>query len=222
MKRSEIEALLTGELTTDEAKKALVDKILELNGADVNREKSRLDGLRADLEKAQDTLQEREADLEKLRTSAASADDWKNQLEALQSKYTTETEAFRVQLAARDYADAVTASIAAYEDGKGMAFSSKAAEAGFRAALADKALPVENGLLTGFGDFAKAQIAADPDLLKPELPERRFVGTSGGVQKTDGKVDLGIQLARELGAARREQDKQSAEALKSFEGGLKP
>lgn len=155
--------------------KETVDKIMAENGADLEREKAKTTQAKADLADAQAQLSQRDKDLEELKRSSGDAEAVKKQLEELQTKYNTETEQYKAQLAERDYSDAVTRAIG----GKGLKFSSKSAERAFTLALKEKKLELKDGELTGLDDFIKAQREADPDAFAPDKPAPRFATGAG-------------------------------------------
>ena len=158
--------------------KDTVDKILDENGRDIGREKQKADQAKEDLAAAQKQLEDRDKDIVELRKSSGDAEGIRKQLEDLQGKYTKETEAYKAQLADRDYSDAMNRTISA----KGIKFSSKAAEKAYLADLKAKGLELKDGELTGFDEWHKSQVAADPTAFQAEKPAPTFVkpvGTGG-------------------------------------------
>lgn len=83
--------------------------------------------------------------------------------------------AARQQLTDRDYADAMTRAITA----KGVKFSSKAAEKAYLADLKEKHLELKDGELTGFDEWHKAQLEADPTAFQSGKPAPTFVKPIG-------------------------------------------
>lgn len=119
----------------------------------------------------------------------------RHQLEELQGKYDKDTEAYRAQLADRDYSDAVARTIS----DKGIKFSSKAAERAYIADLKAKHLELKDGALDGFDDWHKAQTEADPSAFQTGKPGPTFakpVGT-GGAPASEGK---GAMFAKQFNA----------------------
>lgn len=162
MKREDLIALNV----PDEA----VDKIMAMNGADVEKAKSQITSLKEQNQSLQDQLANRDKDIESLKVSSNDAEATKKLLEELQTKYTNDTAAYKKQLADRDYSDAIQSSIAE----KNVQFSSKAAERAYIADLKAKALALENGKLIGFDDFHKAQLEADPTAFKADEAKPQF------------------------------------------------
>lgn len=158
--------------------KDTVDKILDENSRDIGREKQKTDQAKEDLAAAQQQLADRDKDIAELQKSSGDAETIRKQLEDLQGKYTKETEAYKAQLADRDYSDAMSRTISA----KGIKFSSKAAEKAYLADLKAKGLELKDGELTGFDEWHKTQVSADPTAFQAEKPAPTFVkpvGTGG-------------------------------------------
>ena len=198
MKREFLEAL--------NLDKETVDKILDENSREIGREKQRTDQAKADLTAIQEQLTARSNDLEELRKSTGDTDAIRQQLEELQGRYNTETEQYKAQLAERDYADAMTATIA----GKGLKFSSKSAERAFRHDLKAKALTIKDGALEGFEDFVKAQMEADPGAFAPEKPPAAIVGRVGvgGAPVQKGRAaQIAAEYHKNLYGTGKERDK---------------
>ncbi len=141
MKREEIKTLLP-----DITKEAL-DAIMELNGKDIEAAKAGVtaltterDGLQAQLTEANATIQSyKDMDIEGIKQSAA---DW-------ETKYNTDTQKLKDDLAAVQYGHAVEAAVA------DLKFSSGAARKQFVAELKNKQLKLEEGKLLGLDDFTK-------------------------------------------------------------------
>ena len=79
MKREEIKAIFAD--ATDEQLKAVMD----LNGADVEKSKSKVTALEAELKEKNADLQKLNTEFENLKTANASGEDWKAKFEALQA-----------------------------------------------------------------------------------------------------------------------------------------
>ena len=95
-------------------------------------------------------------------------------LEALQSRYDADTGALRDRLAERDYAEAVRTALEGADGGRGLRFSSRAAEESFRAALRRACPAVKDGIPEGFEAFLRQQREADPGAFAPDRPRPRF------------------------------------------------
>lgn len=185
MKREE---LLSIGLTEEQA-----DKVFSMNGKDVERYKKAAEDAKADKETIEKQLADRNKDIEALKS--LDADGLKKQLEDLQTKYNTETEQFKTQLADRDYSDALTRAISE----KGIKFSSKAAEKAFLADLKANRLELKDGSLVGFDAYHKAQLEADPTAFQTDTPAPTFakpVG-AGGPPANESK---GAMYARQFNA----------------------
>lgn len=79
MKREEIKAIFAD--ATDEQLKAVMD----LNGADVEKVKSKVTALEAEVKEKNEDLQKLNTEFEALKTSNASGEDWRAKFEALQA-----------------------------------------------------------------------------------------------------------------------------------------
>lgn len=99
----------------------------------------------------------------------------KKQMSELQAKYDKDTGDYKTQISERDYADAMKKTIA----DKGIKFSSKAAEKAYLADLREKHLELKDGELTGFDEWHKAQLEADPTAFQSEKPAPTFVKPVG-------------------------------------------
>lgn len=165
MKREFLEAL--------GLEKDTVDKILDENSRDIGKEKQKADQAREDLAAVQQQLTDRDKDIEALK--ALDADGLKQQLAELQTKYNTETEQYKTQIADRDYSDAVKRAIA----DKGIKFSSKSAEKAFVSDLMVNRLQVKDGALMGFDDYHNTQLAADPTAFQSDKPAPTIVKPVG-------------------------------------------
>ncbi len=164
------EELLEIGLTEEQA-----NKVLAINGKDIERYKKAAETAKTDLTAAQEQIIQRDKDIEELKKSAGDVDGIKQQLADLQAKYTTETEQYQKQIADRDYADAVHRAIA----DKGVKFSSKAAEKAFIADLTANRLAVKEGTLDGFEAYLKAQQDSDPSAFQSDKPAPMFVKPVG-------------------------------------------
>ena len=80
MKREEIKAIFAD--ATDEQLKAVMD----LNGADVEKAKSKVTALEAELKEKKEAIDNFNKEIEELKTANASGEDWKAKFEALQAE----------------------------------------------------------------------------------------------------------------------------------------
>ena len=103
-------------------------------------------------------LADRVKDIEDLKKSTGDAAAIKAQLEELQGKYDKETEAYKAQLAERDYSEAINKAIA----DSGVKFTSKAAEKAFIAEIKTNKFEVKDGVLEGFNQFLEKAKTDDP------------------------------------------------------------
>ncbi len=138
-----------------------IEQIIEEHTALADRMNAEIEKYKADAEK----LPAVQRELDSLKNSP-DAEAVKKQLEDLQSKYNSEMEQYKKQLADRDYADAMTRAIAE----KGVKFSSKAAERAYIADLKAKALELKDGALVGFDKYHEEQLAADPSAFASDKP----------------------------------------------------
>jgi len=164
--------------------KEAVEKILNENKGDIAQ-------VQSDLSAAREQLAQREKDMENLKAAAGDAEKFKSQLDELQKKYDSETEAYQKQLAERDYMDAIRRTIAE----KGIKFSSKSAEKAYIADLKEKGLTLKDGVLTGFDEYHKAQVEADPNAFQPDKPVPAFVKPVGPGGPPPEKPTRAAQLA---------------------------
>lgn len=159
--------------------KEVIDKILDENSSDIGKEIGKTNTAKADLATAKGELQTVRNELDELKKSNGDAASLQKQLEELQAKYDTDTGTLQKQITDRDYTDAISKAIAAANDGKGLKFSSKSAQAAFVAALREKGLELKDGALTGFDDFVKAQKEADPEAFASDTPTPKIVNRIG-------------------------------------------
>ncbi len=201
---------------------AAIDKILDENMADIGKEKAKTTAAQSSLADAQGKLAAAGTELDALKKSNGDAAAIQQQLaelqakyDELQAKYDQDTSGLRVQLAERDYSDAIGRAIA----GKGLKFSSKSAERAFAAALKERKLELKDGELAGLDDFIKAQREADPDAFAPDKAPPRFLtgsGGGGGHGAPPENVPENVRLAKELGAARAANSVAASDVLKNY------
>lgn len=177
--------------------KTAIDQILDENSRDIGRWKQKAEQAEADKATIEQQLADRDKDIEELK--AADADGLKKQLEELQSKYTTETEQYKNQLADRDYMDAVKRAIAGANGGKGIKFSSKAAEKAYLADLKANRLEMKDGDLVGFDDYHKAQVDADPSAFQSDKPVPMF-SKPVGIGAPPANESKGAMYAKQFNA----------------------
>jgi len=192
--------------------KDAIDKIMTENGADIQREKQATQNAKADADALRQQLEDRDKDLETLRKNAGNTEDIQKRLDELQEKYDTDTQNYKDQLSARDYADAMSQAIS----GAALKFSSKGAERAFRAELKAKGLNLKDGALEGFDDFVKAQREADPDAFAPDKPGPKFARPGGGVGGNEGATNLGIKFAERIGKDAAAANKAAADVINIY------
>lgn len=140
------------------------------------------------IEQLQQTIKDREKDIRdiKKQLGAASTDADKltalqADLDALQIKYTTDTQAFESRLSKQAY------EFAAKEFACTQKFTSKAAKREFINALIAKELKMEGDTIVGANDFVKTYKAENEDSFvkdepktEPTTPTPKFAGATGG------------------------------------------
>lgn len=196
---------------------AAIDSILNENMQDIGKEKAKTNAAKADLADAQGKLTAAQTELEGLKKANGDIAAVQQKLADLQAKYDKDTGDLKVQLADRDYSDAVTRAIS----GKALKFSSKSAERAFTAALKEKRLDLKDGELTGLDDFIKAQKEADPDAFAPDKAPPRIIGPmggGGGAPDTAPKT-VAEQLAQHIGKASAESGKAANNIISMYTGG---
>lgn len=167
MKRAEVKALFEG-IEGDHS--AVIDSILDMNGADINGSKSEI----ARLNKTVESLTQELAALKAVPNNT-------EELTKQVAELTQANDTLKAQIADRDYTDAVDKAIAA----SGIKFSSKAAERDFRSQLRTKGLTVADGAITGFDEFYKEQLEADKSaFITEKAPTVHFLGSTGEQDKT--------------------------------------
>lgn len=90
MKREDIKSIIEG--ITDEQ----LSQIMDLNGKDVEKEKSKFISISTEFEQAKQTIESITGELNTLKASNADASDWKSKFEALQADIEKQTEAAAV------------------------------------------------------------------------------------------------------------------------------
>lgn len=189
-----------------------IDKILNENMADIGKEKAKTTQAKEDLTKANEQLEARTKDLEELKKSTGDVEQLQKQLDELQTKYDGEKAEWEKQAHERDYANAITADIAA----AGLKFSSRGAEKAFREELKARALTLKDGALVGFGDFVKEIQKDDPSTFAPEKLATYIVGKTGvGLQNGHHEPE-NVRHAKELAERRAAAQKESNDVLKNY------
>ena len=87
MKREDIKSIIEG--ITDEQ----LSQIMDLNGKDVEKEKSKLINANTELDRAKQTIESMTNELQSLKDSNATAEDWKSKFKTLQEDIAKQTEA---------------------------------------------------------------------------------------------------------------------------------
>lgn len=170
MKRNQLEEL--------GLEKDVIDKIMSINGEDIEKAKGNLDQVKEQLQGLQADITKRDADLKALQeqltaaqTDAGKLADVQGQLTSLQTDYTAKQQeweakekSWREETAKRDYSSAVKA-----EMGK-LKFSSSAASRDFERGVIDAKLQLDGEKLIGFNDFVDKWKGENADAFAPETP----------------------------------------------------
>lgn len=151
--------------------KEVIDQILDQNSAEIGKHKKAVeaaeterDGLKTQLDEANKAIKGFEGlDVEGIK---AKAEEW-------ETKYNTDTQALKDQLAAKEYEYSVNGAVT------GLKFTSESARKAFVADLTAKKLPVQDGMLLGMEDFVKAYQETDPAAFAPEGAPIQIVKGSG-------------------------------------------
>lgn len=147
------EELLSIGLTEEQA-----NKILAMNGKDIEKHKKAAEDAKADKEALEQQVTDRDKDIAELKKASGDVAKIQEKLDELQGKYDQETEAYKAQLAQRDYQSAIDKAIA----DSGVKFSSKSAEKAFRAGIGDSKLEMKDGALDGFDKYLEKAKSEDP------------------------------------------------------------
>lgn len=165
----------TEALTYDQLAEKLKDsKDIKLGnlagGAYVSKDKhaaleTERDGLKKQLETAATEIKSyKDLDVDGIKQKAA---DW-------ETKYNTDTQTLKDQLAATEYGFAVQQAVS------GVKFTSESAKKAFVADLTAKKLPLQEGKLLGLEDFRKEYAASDPGAFIPDDGSKTPVASKGG------------------------------------------
>lgn len=144
------EELLSIGLTEEQA-----DKVFAMNGKDIEKHKKAAEDAKADKDALEQQVADRDKDIAELKKTSGDAAKIQEKLDELQGKYDKETEAYKAQLAQRDYQSAVDKAIA----DSGVKFTSKSAEKAFRAEIK---LEMKDGALAGFDKYLEQAKSNDP------------------------------------------------------------
>lgn len=167
MKRDEIKGIL--ESISEGGVDTALDRIMTINGNDINSAKAELNGIK-------ETLSKRESEIEALKAKPDKSGELQKQLDELNARYETDTKALSAKIAEREYNDAVNAMIAENK----IRFSSKSAENYFKSELKSKNLELSEGKLKGFDEFYKEQFEADKSaFVSDDEKPPKFLGASG-------------------------------------------
>lgn len=156
-----IKTILTevGITLTDEQQTA-IDKAVSENYKTVNEFTTKVEKLESERDSWKDQYNGARASLDKF--DGADIDALKKQFTDAQKRAEDAENTFKQQMAARDYSDAVKATVADVK------FSSGAAQRDFINQLQAKNLPLEGGKLLGYTDFLEEYKKDNPDALKGE------------------------------------------------------
>lgn len=165
MKREEITALGI----TD---KDVLDKIMDLHGADIEKQKTMISTLTTARDDFKKQLEDANKQIEQFKTLDVdgikkAADDWK-------AKYEKEKSDHEAAETARTYDEAVKAAMS------GLKFSSNFARNAFAGLLKDKQLRLDNGKLIGFDDVLKQAQTDDPTAFASDKPVPTFTSAITG------------------------------------------
>lgn len=183
------------ELTTLGLTEEQADKVLALNGRDIEKHKKAAEDAKSEVTALTQQLADRDKDIEALKAGAEDVDKVKQQLSELQTKYNNETADFQKRLDDRDYADALTSAFQAEK----VVFTSKSAENAVRAELMANRLVLKDGKLEGFADRLKTMKESDPGAFQGDKPTPSFAGPTGNNGAPSG-MSRAAAAARAAGA----------------------
>ena len=179
------EELLNIGLTEEQA-----DKVFAMNGKDIEKHKKAAEDARADKEALEQQVADRDKDIAELKKTSGDAAKIQEKLDELQGKYDKETEAYKAQLAQRDYQNAIDKAIA----DSGVKFSSKSAEKAFRAGIGDSKLEMKDGALDGFDKYLEKAKSEDPSAFVKSGARVDMQGSLEGGQHEDKPTTLASAL----------------------------
>lgn len=165
MKREDITALGIED-------KDILDKIMNLHGADIEKQKATISAVTADRDGLKQQLEDANKQIEQFKTLDVdgikkAADDWK-------TKYEKEKSDREAADTARTYDDAVKAAVS------DLKFSSNFAKNAFVSLLKEKQLKLDGGKLIGFDDVLKQAQTDDPTAFASEKNPPQFTDPMGG------------------------------------------
>ena len=100
MKREELKQI--AELTDEQ-----LDKIMAINGADVEKVKAKVTALEADLKEAKETIDKTNAEFEALKSSNAGAEEYKTKYEALVAENEAKAKQAEAERVAKEKAESL-------------------------------------------------------------------------------------------------------------------
>jgi len=167
MKREDISSIFP------DATPEQISALLNINSADIGREKQQVTTLTQQVTDLQTQLTQRDTDMTSLQeqltaaqTDAGKLTEAQEQLTALQGKYAADQKKWDEKIAKQAYEFAV-------REGAGrLKFTSAAAQRDFIREATGKKLAMENGKLLGFDDFTEAYKAENPGALAEEEPPK--------------------------------------------------
>ena len=175
MKREEIKAIFAD--ATDEQLKAVMD----LNGADVEKAKSKVTALETELKENKADFEKLNTEFEALKTANASGEDWKAKFEALQAENVAKEKQAEADRIAKERAEGFDRRFEAVVGDK--KFSHDAIRADYRAkfetALSDKANEGKSDADV-FHELTKDDAAAFTGVTAVRLQGGRPTGTGNG------------------------------------------
>lgn len=124
-------------------------------------------------------------DIDSIKTAA---DEYKKQAEQAQADATAKEQAANYR-------------VAAIEAASGISFSSNSAKQAFIDSLVKKALPLDDGKITGFADFEAQYKEADPGAFKSDTPAPQFAAPGNPPEQTTSWRD---KIAQNYKAAKAE------------------
>ena len=167
MKREDISSIFP------DATPEQISALLNINSADIGREKQQVTTLAQQLTDLQNQLTQRDTDMTSLQeqltaaqTDAGKLSEAQEQLTQLQSKYAADQKKWDEKIAKQAYDFAIR------ERTSTLKFTSAAAQRDFVREATGKKLAMENGKLLGFDDFAAAYRAENPGALVDEEPPK--------------------------------------------------
>lgn len=136
------------------------------------------DGLQTQLDAANGEIQSfKDMDIDGIKRAAA---DW-------ETKYNTDTQALKDQLAAKEYEYLVSGAVS------DMKFTSDSAKRAFVADLTAKKLPLQDGKLIGLNEFVDTYKASDPGAFQTDKPAPTFVNPTQNPAPTVSAAALAAQ-----------------------------